>query len=173
MKKPKFPRIGHKVHIVNIPKHHPYFWLATWFGCGRTAPAGVLASLVTLPLAWLILHVGGILFLGAFILLATFLGAKAAQWVNDTSQTHDARDIVIDEIVGQSITVLFLPTLGPMWWAWWVLAFVLFQICDWKKPEPAKWVDKNMHNGFSVVLDDIIAGFYAMAIVTGAYFLVA
>lgn len=41
------------------------------------------------------------------------------------------------------------------------LAFLFFRLCDIVKPWPANWIDKNMHSGFGVMLDDVVAGIYA------------
>ena len=81
----------------------------------------------------------------------------------------DAKEIVIDEFIGQSIPILTIYTLIPsnnisdfIWYTF--VSFVLFRVFDITKPYPVGTIDKKMKNGFGVVLDDIIAGFYSIII---------
>ena len=69
----------------------------------------------------------------------------------------DDKRIVIDELVGYLISVCFL----PFSWTTAAVGFVLFRIFDILKPPPVSWIDKNLKNGFGVVLDDVMAGVYA------------
>jgi len=71
---------------------------------------------------------------------------------------HDPSRIVIDETVGQWITYLFIPlTFKNL-----VVGLILFRFFDILKPLGIKKIDRDMHNPFSVMLDDIVAGFYAL-----------
>lgn len=69
---------------------------------------------------------------------------------------HDDNRIVIDEIIGVGIAVLY----APFTWQYYLLAFVLFRIFDIWKPLFIKKID-NTDSDFSVILDDILAGVYA------------
>ena len=86
----------------------------------------------------------------------------------------DAKEIVIDEFVGQSIPLLFLSFVGlgfflslPNWIMQHYheimifLCFLLFRFFDILKPFPINIVDQKMKNGLGVILDDILAGIYA------------
>ena len=81
----------------------------------------------------------------------------------------DSREIVIDEFVGQSIPILtiynFIPTNDIKSFILYVLiSFVLFRFFDIVKPYPINKIDKNIKNGFGVMLDDVIAGIYSSLI---------
>ena len=71
---------------------------------------------------------------------------------------HDHGAIVWDEIVGFLITMF----LVPLSWQSVVVGFVLFRIFDIFKPWPISFIDKNVHGGLGIMLDDIIAGFAAL-----------
>ena len=81
----------------------------------------------------------------------------------------DSREIVIDEFVGQSIPILtiynFIPTNDIKSFILYVLiSFVLFRFFDIVRPYPINKIDKNIKNGFGVMLDDVIAGIYSSLI---------
>ncbi len=72
---------------------------------------------------------------------------------------EDASCIVIDEVVGMQITLV----LSPVSWKAGVIGFVLFRIFDIVKPFPAGRSQK-LPGGVGVVVDDVIAGIYALAV---------
>lgn len=138
-------------------------WVATVGGLGRVPYLGsTLGSLVALPLGWVVLYFTGIWGLLTCITIATLLGTMAIAHVEKQLGQHDSAHIVVDELVGQWITILFLSPLTTPF-AVWVFAFVIFRVFDITKPPPAKYVDHRMHTPFSVILDDIIAALYALA----------
>lgn len=65
--------------------------------------------------------------------------------------------IVIDELVGYLVTTAFL----PFSWTAAILGFFWFRLFDILKPPPASWFDREVKNGYGVVLDDVAAGVYA------------
>jgi len=91
------------------------------------------------------------------IIVATILGTWATMELEE-EWGHDPGKIVIDEVVGVWITLLFV----PFTWLGIGLAFVLFRFFDILKPLGIKKVDVGMDSSFSVMLDDIIAGIYAL-----------
>jgi len=91
------------------------------------------------------------------IVLATIAGTWATKQLED-EWGHDPGRIVIDEVVGVWITLLFV----PFSWVGIGLAFVLFRFFDILKPLGIKKIDEGMNSSFSVMLDDIIAGIYAL-----------
>jgi len=145
----EFPNLRHPAHL-----------LATWFGVGLIRPApgtwGTIAGLLTwyfLPQAhpwiWLILPL--------FILLSWFV----CELANKASDSGDHSSIVIDEVAGILVTLAFVPhTLLA-----YGLAFFLFRLFDIWKPWPISWVDQNMKGGWGILFDDLIAGFFAGAII--------
>ena len=132
--------------------------LATWFGSGfvRVAP-GSFASLTALPSAALLVWLGG----PALVLAAATALFALGIWASDAYmaavKVHDPPAIVIDEVVGQWLTVALLP-LDPLAYA---LGFLLFRILDVLKPWPANFIDRAVTGGFGVMLDDVVAAVYA------------
>jgi phosphatidylglycerophosphatase A len=144
----------------------PATLLATWFGSGLLPAApGSFASLTALPLAALLVWLGGpVLVLGAAAALFA-VGIWASDGYMATVKVHDPPAIVIDEVVGQWITLALLP-LDPLVYA---LGFLLFRIIDVVKPWPTNFIDRAVTGGFGVMLDDAVAGVYA----GGALWLIA
>ncbi len=93
--------------------------------------------------------------LGPMILVCLVLGAAAASAM-ERSYGHDPSVVTIDEVVGMWISLLLLPK-RPL-----VLAasFVAFRVFDILKPWPARFIDRRP-GGWSVMLDDVVAGVYA------------
>ncbi len=100
------------------------------------------------------------------ILISFFLGV----WVSDRVARHmevkDPGGIVWDEFVGMWITLLWLPSL-----IWLVPAFLLFRLFDIWKPWPVRIADERLGGGFGIMLDDVIAGLYALAALAALQFL--
>ena len=140
--------------------------LATWFGSGFVHPApGSFAALTALPGAALLVWLGGpFLVLGAAAALFV-IGIWASDGYMATVKVHDPPAIVIDEVVGQWVTLALLP-LDPLLYA---LGFLLFRIIDVVKPWPTNFIDRAVTGGFGVMLDDVVAGVYA----GGALWLIA
>jgi phosphatidylglycerophosphatase A len=87
------------------------------------------------------------------------LGIWASGHAEKLLKTKDARPIVIDEIVGMWISVLFLPHLI----SYLLAAFILFRLFDVIKPFPAKKAE-HLKGGWGIMLDDVIAGLYTNAL---------
>ncbi len=93
------------------------------------------------------------------VLAAVFvLGFFAAGSAEKILDRPDAGAIVIDEILGMFITL----TLAPAHPVAWFLGFVLFRIFDILKPFPVCWFDQRIHGGIGIMMDDVIAGLYAL-----------
>ena len=132
--------------------------LATWFGSGyvRMAP-GSFASLPALPGAALLVWLGGpALVLGAAAVLFA-LGIWASDAYMAAVKVHDPPAIVVDEVVGQWITLALVP-LDPLVYA---LGFLLFRVVDVVKPWPTNFIDRAVTGGFGVMLDYVVAAVYA------------
>ena len=72
-------------------------------------------------------------------------------------EDRDARPIVIDEMAGFLVTLLWLPlNLMTLF-----LGFVLFRVFDIVKPPPIGILEKRLHGGWGIVLDDVLAGVFA------------
>ena len=142
--------------------------VATFFGVGLLKPApGTWGSLAALPLFWMTYEVTGLI--GIFLISgATFyFGLKATENYSKQIQSHDASEVVVDEVLGQFIALLpvaFGATIMGVaierLWPGWLAAFVLFRVFDIFKPGIIGRFDKGT-TALSVMLDDVCAGFFA------------
>lgn len=118
---------------------------------------GSLASVIaapwlflSMPLWWRILALLAILAVGT--------------WACGRAEIHYAKKdpgcVVVDELFGQWLTLLFMPGLHV---GYLLLGFVLFRIFDIFKPWPVKWAETAFPGGLGVMVDDGVAGLYAMA----------
>lgn len=88
-----------------------------------------------------------------FVTFAAYIAGRAEILFED----RDARPIVIDEMAGFLITLLWLPlNLMTLF-----LGFVLFRVFDIVKPPPIGSLEKRLHGGWGIVLDDVLAGVFA------------
>jgi len=133
--------------------------LASGFGLGFLPVApGTFGSLLGIPLYLAFLHVTDqilptVLFVGALTAAACWIAGRAEQVLGE----HDPGEIVIDEVVGMLITLLWVPPSVLNL----VLAFLLFRVLDVVKPWPAGEIDRRLPGGAGVVLDDVVSGIYA------------
>jgi phosphatidylglycerophosphatase A len=127
---------------------------------------GTFGTLAAIPLWWwlapLPLWVGAATTL-LLIVLSVWISARAER----IHGGHDSGKIVIDEVVGMLVTVIGV----PFDWSLVVTAFFLFRALDIIKPQPIRWVDKNVPGGLGVVLDDVAAGVVGCALLHGAHWL--
>ena len=91
----------------------------------------------------------------AVIFVVGFLTSGSAEKIIDRP---DPGCIVIDEILGMFITL----TLAPNHPVAWLLGFILFRIFDVLKPFPVSWFDTHLHGGIGIMMDDVMAGIYAL-----------
>lgn len=133
---------------------NPIHFLAFGFGSGavRRAPGtwGTLASLPFVPLWQQLPFAGYVTVLAVSTLLGVWLCGRTAKDLG----VHDHSGIVWDEFVGYWLAML----LAPPGWLWLIGGFVLFRIFDILKPWPISWVDRRVHGGLGIMLDDILAG---------------
>jgi phosphatidylglycerophosphatase A len=134
--------------------------LSTWFGAGLLPRApGTWGSLAALPFAWAIGHWGGTAALLIASILLFALAVPAAQHLVTATGQTDPQIIVVDEVVGQWLTLAVAP-LDP--WSY-LIGFVLFRLADIVKPFPANWADREIKGGLGVMLDDVFAAIYSAA----------
>ena len=145
------------------------FWafaVATFFGAGYLKPgpgtwASVAAALLWITTAWWFhpSRDGLLLILAAGIVLALILGVPAATVAERESGGHDPGFVVIDEVIGQWIALLFCPAD----WAHGLLALILFRLFDITKPFPVRRLER-LPRGWGIVFDDVGAGLYALVV---------
>lgn len=152
--------------IKKLDFKNPAVWVATWFGCGLMRPGpGTWGTLGGLPLALIILALGGKLALIIAILALFPIGLWASKKFEEMTGTHDNSMIVIDEVVGIWITLL-ATTLSPLSI---LAAFALFRFFDILKPWPVSWLDNKVPGAWGVMLDDVAAGKIACLILFGIH----
>lgn len=143
---------------------HPAHLVSTVCGIGNLPKApGTWGSIIALPFAWIIVTNFGVIGLAVGTIAISILGVWAASVYAAKTGTHDAGAIVIDEVAGQWLTLLFVPPDL----LYYLLGFLLFRLFDIFKPWPISWADKNIAGGLGVMIDDIIAGILAAAILYG------
>ena len=138
--------------------------LATWFGTGFLPKApGTWGSLAALPFAWLLLEYGGLMALALATLLFFAVGIWAADRYVKRSGRDDPAEVVIDEVVGQWLTIWILTGFGFFAGGWfdYALAFVAFRFFDIWKPYPIGWIDKSWKGGLGIMADDALAAVLA------------
>jgi len=129
--------------------------LCTGFGVGFLPIApGTWGSLLGVGLWWAVLSE---LEPAVSILVVGFAIGLAWLTIRQTCRTHNVGDepaIVIDEIVGQWIALLWVPR------SFWIVcvAFLVFRFLDIAKPWPVSWADRSVPGPFGILLDDVIAG---------------
>lgn len=151
-----------------IDMKQPYVWLATWFGFGFCRPApGTWGSVGSIPPALILFLLAGIKGFTAGIFIVTAVGFWASKHFDNATGGHDNKMIVIDEAAGQWLAML--PVLYYVGMNAFLIffAFILFRFFDIIKPWPISWLDKNLNGAAGVMLDDILAGAAAAAILTG------
>ena len=144
--------------------------IATFFGCGYAPIApGTAGSLAALAIA-IALHTYADSSRGTFLLLSAILLAPAIWSAGKVAQHEGIRDpgkVVIDEVIGQWITLAGAATLN---WKSYLAAFVFFRIFDIWKPPPVRQLEA-LPGGIGIVADDVMAGLYgALAIFVLAWF---
>ncbi|MCP1676612.1 phosphatidylglycerophosphatase A [Natronocella acetinitrilica] len=147
---------------------NPVHFLALGFGSGLSPKApGTMGTLAAIPLYLLV----AMLPFWAY-LLVTALVCVVGVWICDRAArdfgVHDHPAIVWDEVAGFLVTMIAVP-LGLVWV---VLGFLLFRFFDIIKPWPIRWLDRHVHGGFGIMIDDIIAGVFAALVLHLIVFLV-
>ena len=140
--------------------------VATFFGAGLLKPGpgtwgSVAALLIWAAYAWLA-HPSALTLLIALlagIALTLVFGIPAATIVERESGRQDPQFVVIDEVAGQWITLLFTPAD----WRHALIALVLFRLFDITKPFPVRRLER-LPAGWGIVFDDVAAGLYALGI---------
>ena len=147
-----------------MPRRNPAaFLIATWFGSGYAPKApGTAGSLAGLLIGVALHYAGygrGTLLALTVVLLAP--GIWSASVVAKGTNTTDPQIVVVDEVLGQWITLAGAATFN---WKTYVAAFALFRLLDMWKPAPARQLE-SLPGGWGIVADDVMAGLYgALAI---------
>ena len=138
----------------------PGHFLSLGFGSGLAPKApgtfGTAAALlVYLPMVQLSTPV-----YCAVTILLFFLGIWLCGRTASQLGIHDHGAIVFDEIVGFLVTMAFVKcSLASV-----IAGFLLFRLFDILKPWPISFLDKKVHGGFGIMVDDVLAGIFAIGV---------
>ncbi len=151
-KNPKIENLTKKV--LSSPVH----FLAFGFGSGLAPFApGTVVTLMAIPLYLLMQS----LTLPLYLLVTTIV-CVVGIWIcgksSDLLGVHDHSGIVWDEFAGYFITMI----AAPPGWLWIIIGFALFRLFDIWKPWPISVLDKQVHGGLGIMVDDILAGVFSL-----------
>ncbi len=149
------------------------FLFVTLFGIGKlNRIPGSYASLATTIFLFFLFHIfkfsPSIVLVGIIIIFLISLYAINIYIKNIDNK--DPKEVVIDEFIGQSIPICLyeIAHVGEKDTSsvltFYFIMFILFRIFDISKPYPVSYYDKNFKNSFGVIMDDVCAGLYVVAI---------
>ncbi|HSH44159.1 MAG TPA: phosphatidylglycerophosphatase A [Arenicellales bacterium] len=144
----------------SVSLRDPGHMLSLGLGAGLLPRApGTWGSLLAVPL-FLVLHpYGQVMFIAAvaaLFLIGVYLSGRTARALG----VHDHQAIVIDEVAGMLATWI---AVEPGW-ATITAGFLLFRLFDIYKPWPIRRIDQNLTGGMGIMLDDLLAGLMAAAV---------
>ena len=156
-----------------IKKFNLFF--LTFFMIGRIKYApGTLASLVACVFFLLLINISNITVILVITLIIFGYSFVAINNSFNEFKSDDPQEIVIDEVVGQMLTLIAIPiyeTLYPLPTLYYcAAAFLLFRLFDIWKPYPISDIDNNVGGSLGIMLDDIVAAFYSIIILTLIFF---
>ncbi|MFH4782583.1 phosphatidylglycerophosphatase A [Vibrio diabolicus] len=146
-----------------ISLKNPWHLLATGFGSGLSPfIPGTMGTLAAVPFFLLLAQLPFTAYVIA-VLISCVIGIQICQVTSADMKVHDHGSIVWDEFAGFWITMSIVPALNiPLTeWKWLITGFILFRFFDMVKPWPIGWLDKRVHGGLGIMVDDIVAGIIA------------
>tara|TARA_B100000700_G_C14696153_1_gene692262 strand:+ start:70 stop:561 length:492 start_codon:yes stop_codon:yes gene_type:complete len=149
------------------------FLFVTLFGIGKIKLIpGSFASLATTLFLFIIFHIlkisPNIILIGVIVIF--FISLYAVNFFIKDLENKDPKEVVIDEFIGQSIPICLYEIAHETTkeftqvLTFYFIMFILFRIFDIAKPYPVSYYDKNFKNGFGVIMDDVCAGLYVVAV---------
>jgi phosphatidylglycerophosphatase A len=146
---------------------NPVHFLAFGLGSGASPRApGTVGTLAAVPLWYLLAQTPLAVYL-LLVLVAFVIGIWLCGRTSREIGVDDHSGIVWDEFVGYWITMIAL----PVDWSWALAGFVLFRLFDILKPWPIGPVDRQLRGGLGIMLDDVLAGIMAAAVLRGVIWL--
>ena len=149
------------------------FLFVTLFGIGKIKKIpGSFASLATTIFLFFLFHILNVspnivLF---FVIIVFFISLYLVNIFIKDLTNKDPKEVVIDEFIGQSIPICLyeiahnMPKETDQVFTSYFIMFILFRIFDIVKPYPVSYYDKNFKNSFGVIMDDVCAGLYVVAV---------
>lgn len=152
---------GDKNQKISISLKDPVHFLAFGFGSGLAPKApGTFGTIAAVPLYLLLIqiHFGIYLaFLMASLIAGIWICGESARRIG----VHDHSGIVWDEIAGFLLTMApFVPSVLSV-----LAGFLAFRLFDVVKPWPIRWLDRQVHGGFGIMLDDVVAALFAIVLI--------
>ena len=149
------------------------FLFVTLFGIGKLKKIpGSYASLATTIFLFLLFHILNLspntVLIGVIIIF--LISLYAVNIFTQDLENKDPKEVVIDEFIGQSIPICLYEIAHEgsretsQVLTFYFIMFILFRIFDITKPYPVSYYDKNFKNSFGVIMDDICAGLYVVAV---------
>lgn len=136
----------------------PILFLAFGFGSGLAKKApGTFGTLAAIPVYMAVVQAHSLLVYSLFTLVVMLVGIWICGQAAEKLGEHDFGGIVWDEIAGYLVTMW----LVPFSWQAMALGFILFRVFDIFKPWPIRWIDRHVHGGLGIMLDDVLAGVLA------------
>lgn len=136
---------------------NPIHFLAFGMGSGAAPYAPGTFGTAMAVLIYCLLPPMSVVVYVAFLVITSLVGVYLCDKTSKDLGVHDHGGIVWDEFVGYWITMF----LAPSGWVWIILGFIFFRVFDIWKPWPIKWIDKEVHGGVGIMLDDVLAGIMA------------
>ncbi|UYM14133.1 phosphatidylglycerophosphatase A family protein [Endozoicomonas euniceicola] len=137
---------------------NPVHFLAFGLGSGLAPKApGTFGTLAAVPFYLLLQYLPVWNYL-LVLVVSMVLGIWICDRTSKDLGVHDHPGIVWDEFVGYWITMM----AAPAGWLWVITGFVLFRFFDIIKPWPIRVLDKKVKGGFGIMIDDVIAGLFAL-----------
>ena len=149
------------------------FLFVTLFGIGKIKKIpGSFASLTTTLFLFFLFHILNVtpnIVLFSLIIIF-FISLYAVNIFIKDLANKDPKEVVIDEFIGQSIPICLYEIAHDTTketneiLTFYFVMFILFRIFDITKPYPVSYYDKNFKNSFGVIMDDVCAGLYVVAV---------
>lgn len=149
---------SHSASTASPDWKNPIHLLAFGFGSGAAPKAPGTFGTAAAIIPYLFLAELPLLPYLLVILVSFVAGIYICGKTSEDMGVHDHGGIVWDEFVGLWITLIAVPNH----WGWILAGFVLFRIFDIIKPWPIGWADKQVSGGLGIMLDDVIAGVFAL-----------
>ena len=149
------------------------YLFVTLFGIGKIEKIpGSIASLITTILLFFLLHILNISpnIILISIIIIFFISLYAVNIFIKDLDNKDPKEVVIDEFIGQSIPICLYEIAHEgsrkteEVLTFYFIMFILFRVFDIVKPYPVSYYDKNFKNSFGVIMDDVAAGLYVVAV---------
>ena len=149
------------------------YLFVTLFGIGKIKKIpGSVASLITTLFLFFLFHIlnvsANIVLISVIIIF--FISLYTVNVFIKDLDNKDPKEVVIDELIGQSIPICLyeiahegIKNTSEVLTFYFIM-FILFRIFDIAKPYPVSYYDKNFKNSLGVIMDDVCAGLYVVAL---------